>query len=129
MDKKNYRPSVEYNSPEFGVFVETAGYRSAKQQIESFIYAGETLKAAREGSFDSSDEDPVDDPSLDVRDLELSEIGAIISSRQFETPKGVSKGETGVSVSPLMSWKVLILKLKPSLPMPTSDGILSKLAI
>lgn len=100
MSKKNYSPSVEVNSPEFGVFVETAGYRSAKQQIESFIYAGELLKSAREGSFDSMEEDPEEDPSLAIRDMELSEIGSMISHQQFEAPKGVYKGETGASVSP-----------------------------
>lgn len=100
MSKKNYTPTVELNSPEFGTFVETAGYRSAKQQIESFIYAGELLKAAREGSFDSVEEEPEEDPSLAIRNMELSEIGAMISHKQFDAPKGVYKGETGASVSP-----------------------------
>lgn len=100
MSKSNYVPSVEFNSPEFGTFVETAGYRSAKQQIESFIYAGELLKAAREGAFDTTDEDPVYDPSLEIRNMELSEIGSVMSEKMFEAPKGVYKGETGASVSP-----------------------------
>lgn len=106
MDKKNFKPTVEVNSNDFGVFVETAGYRSAKQQIESFLYAGESLKAAREGAFDSDEYEPDDDPSLDIRNAELSEIGEIISKKMFQAPKGVDKGETGASVSPADSSKV-----------------------
>lgn len=92
-------PVGEFNSG-FSI-TESAGYRTARQQVESFLLAGQVLQASRSaGSYDSDEDDPVDDPSLLVRDMELSEIGQIISSKSFEAPKGVDKGETGASVSP-----------------------------
>ena len=88
-------PVGEFNP--FPSFVETAGYRTARQQIESFMYAGEILRASRQGQYDSEDFDPVEDPSLRVRDMELSELGQILS--KVEAPKVEPEEETGASVS------------------------------
>lgn len=78
-------------------FTESAGYRTARQQIESFMYAGALLQASRSGSYDSEDYEPVEDPSLDMRDMELSDIGHVLS--QLDAPKVVKEEETGASVS------------------------------
>lgn len=88
-------PVGEFNP--FPSFVEIAGYRTARQQIESFMFAGEILRSSRQGQYDSDDFDPVEDPSLRVRDMELSELGQILS--KVDTPKVEFEEETGVSVS------------------------------
>lgn len=88
-------PMGEFNSEPS--YTESAGYRTARQQIESFMYAGELLKASRLGSYDSEDYEPVEDSSLDMRDMELSEIGHVLST--LEAPKVVLEEETGASVS------------------------------
>lgn len=108
--KESFIPTMgEVNGKEFGVFTETAGYRSAKKLIEGFLQAGQANIGSQAGAYDSEDFDPVDDPSLSVRDMELSEIGAemarvnesLQSSRSSasEAMKGV-EGETVASVSP-----------------------------
>lgn len=74
--KEHFVPTVgEMNGFEFGVHVESAGYRTARSQIEGFLYAGERLKASRSEAYDSDEYEPEDDPSLEIRDHELSEIG------------------------------------------------------
>lgn len=89
-------PIGEFNSPKFGVFTESAGYRTAKQQIESFMFAGRALEAARSGNYDSDDFDPEDDPSIDVREMELSELGQLM---QRDVGKVVPEEEKPVSSS------------------------------
>lgn len=77
----DFVPSVgEYNNAKkFGKFVETLGYKTVKQQIQSF-----TPQAGSIGDefYDSTDDDPVDDPSLKIRDMDLAEIGAEIVKQE-----------------------------------------------
>lgn len=72
----DFVPSVgEYNNPKkFGRFVETLGYKTVKQQIQSFTPQAGNM----DGFYDSSDDDPQDDPSYRIRDMDLAEIGAEI---------------------------------------------------
>lgn len=67
----------EYNNPKiFGKFVETLGYKTVKQQIESFTpQAGSNVGSE---FYDTDSDDPVEDPSLRIRDYDLAEIGAEI---------------------------------------------------
>lgn len=108
--KENFIPTMgEINGKEFGVFTETTGYRSAKKLIEGFLQAGQANIGSQVGAYDSEDYDPIEDSSLYVRDMELSEIGAEMarvneslqssSSSASEAMKGV-QGETVASVSP-----------------------------
>lgn len=73
----DFVPSVgEYNNPKlFGCYVETLGYKTVKQQIQSF-----TPQAGSIGDefYDSTEDDPVEDLSLRIRDMDLAEIGAEI---------------------------------------------------
>lgn len=77
----DFVPSVgEYNNPKiFGKFVETLGYKTVKQQIQSFNPQAGNLT---DEYFDSSDDDPVEDPSLKIRDMDLAEIGAEIVKQE-----------------------------------------------
>ena len=100
-------PIGEYNNSKFGVFVETAGYRTAKQQIDSFVLAGESLNAYRvAGLYDSEEFDPEDDPSLDIRDYELSEIGELMQPsygkvlKEEEKPVSSSLDTDSVNTEP-----------------------------
>lgn len=79
--KATFKPFVgETNdSKKFGYFVEKAGYVSPKTQIESFLYAGEKLQAARSEMYDTDSDNPIEDNSYFVRDMELSEIGAVMN--------------------------------------------------
>lgn len=84
-DKKTFRnadfePSVgEYNSVEFGSYLDDLGYVPIDRQVESFFRAGARLVDADDPkNYDSEEDDPVEDPSLRVRDMELSEIGALM---------------------------------------------------
>lgn len=108
--KESFIPTMgEVNGKEFGVFTETAGYRSAKKLIEGFLQAGQANIGSQAGAYDSDEADPVDDPSFAVRDMELSEIGATMArlneslessiSSASEAMKG-AQGETAASVSP-----------------------------
>lgn len=74
----DFVPSVgEYNNPKiFGKFVETLGYKTIKQQIQSFTPQAGNLIG--DEHFDSTDDDPVVDPSLAIRDMDLAEVGALI---------------------------------------------------
>lgn len=84
-DKKTFRnadfePSVgEYNSVEFGSYLDDLGYVPIDRQVESFFRAGARLVDADDPrNYDFEEDDPVEDPSLRVRDMELSEIGALM---------------------------------------------------
>lgn len=84
-DKKTFRnadfePFVgEYNSVEFGSYLDDLGYVPIDRQVESFFRAGARLVDADDPrNYDSVEDDPVEDPSLRVRDMELSEIGALM---------------------------------------------------
>lgn len=77
----DFKPSRgEYNNPKvFGSYVETLGYKSVKRQIESFSPQGTSLG---DEFYDSADDDPKDDPSYRLRDMDLAEIGAEIVKTQ-----------------------------------------------
>lgn len=77
----DFVPSVgEYNNPKiFGKFVETLGYKSIKQQIQSFDPQAGNLT---DDYFDSTDDDPEIDPTLAIRDMDLAEIGAEIVKQE-----------------------------------------------
>ncbi|QCS36621.1 hypothetical protein [Capybara microvirus Cap3_SP_539] len=78
--KQTFIPTMgEYNSPKFGVFVETATYVPAKSMIESLMLAGERLRCARAENYDSDEVEPDFGFDTSVRDFELSEIGSAIS--------------------------------------------------
>lgn len=78
MTNADFVPSVgEYNNPKiFGKFVETLGYKTVKQQIQSFTpQAG---AAVGNEFYDTDADDPEIDPTLAIRDMDLAEIGAEI---------------------------------------------------
>ncbi|QCS36337.1 hypothetical protein [Capybara microvirus Cap3_SP_188] len=78
--KETFIPQMgEYNSPKFGVFVETATYVPAKSMIESLMMAGERLRSARAENYDSDEFEPDFGLDISVRDFDLSEIGSAIS--------------------------------------------------
>jgi len=72
--------------------VETAGYRTAKQQIEDLIMAGERLTAWRKEQFDAQADEPdpelvaVREPGYDMADAseQLAEINAKIAAAKEE---------------------------------------------
>lgn len=88
----DFVPSVgEYNNPKlFGKFVETLGYKSVKQQIQSF-----TPQAGNLGDefYDTTEDDPKIDPSLAIRDKDLAEIGALIVDREKHLTASASQAE------------------------------------
>ena len=76
----DFKPSVgEFNSPRFGKYAEFLGYRTIKQQIEMFNPQAGSLG---DEFFDSVADDPEDDPSLGIRDMDLAEVGHLMVSTQ-----------------------------------------------
>lgn len=67
---------------------ETAGYRTAQQQIESFLIAGQSLQAGREAMY--NDEDDIEDEDytndVDTSDNDLLELSpaAILAAREVK---------------------------------------------
>lgn len=89
----DFKPIVgEYNNPKmFGKFVETLGYKTVKQQIESFTpQAGSNVGSE---FYDTDEDDPVDDPSLRIRDYDLAEIGAEIARTQSRLTASARQAE------------------------------------
>lgn len=76
----DFKPSVgEVNGARFGKYAEFLGYRTIKQQIEMFNPQAGSLG---DEFYDTVAEDPEDDPSLDIRDMDLAEVGHIMVSTQ-----------------------------------------------
>lgn len=76
----DFKPSRgEINGAIFGKYSEFLGYRTIKQQIEMFSPQAGSLG---DEFFDTVSEDPEDDPSLEIRDMDLAEIGHLMVSTQ-----------------------------------------------
>lgn len=82
--KCDFEPSVgECNDKSFGFLTETLGYVPIKRQVESFFQAtGGQFFSGRDEEYDfpGSVEDPQDDRAFDIREMELSEIGALMAN-------------------------------------------------
>lgn len=80
--KSDFVPHVgEVNDGKrFGHYVETVGYVPVQRQVDSFFRAGQRIvDAFSDSDYDTSEDDPVDDPTLDCRDFELEEVGAAMA--------------------------------------------------
>lgn len=76
--KENFKPHVgEFNSArKFGYYTETIGYVPIQRQVDSFFRAGQRIvDQFTDKDYDTSADDPVDDPTLDARDWELEDVG------------------------------------------------------
>ena len=58
----------------FGCFTETIGFVPVIKQVNSFFRAGQIIND-NDAAYDSTEDDPKDDPILNVRDWELEDIG------------------------------------------------------
>lgn len=88
----DFVPSVgEYNNPKlFGKFVETLGYKSVKQQIQSFTPQSGNLT---DEYFDTTEDDPQVDSSLAIRDMDLAEIGALVVNKEKHLTASAAQAE------------------------------------
>ena len=95
----DFKPSAfEHNDPKkFGYFLETLGYRSVKRQIESFM--PQASSGIGDEFYDTAEDDPVDDPSLGIRDYELAEIGQVIVQTQDKMTASARQAAKNASVS------------------------------
>lgn len=76
--KEDFKPHVgEYNNPrKFGHYVETIGYVPIQRQVDSFFRAGQRIvDQFSDADYDTSEDDPVDDPTLSCRDWEIEDVG------------------------------------------------------
>ena len=76
--KDDFVPHVgEYNNPRiFGHYVEITGYVPIHRQVDSFFRAGQRIvDQYSDNDYDTSDDDPIDDTSLDCRNWELEDVG------------------------------------------------------
>lgn len=73
----------EYNDPRtFGKFVETLGYKTVKQQIESFSPQASNEVGDMFYDFASGNDDPEYDSSFRFRDMDLAEVGQEIARNE-----------------------------------------------
>lgn len=94
--KKDFKPHVgEYNNPrKFGHYVETIGYVPVQKQVDSFFRAGQRIiDQFSDSDFDTSEDDPQDNPLLDARDWELEEVGAAIAKLGTLTDSAAQQSE------------------------------------
>lgn len=87
----------------FGYFCETIGYVPVAKQVSSFFRAGQII-ADNDSYYDTTEDDPKDDPVLNVRDWELEDVGHEMTRLQqtmtdsAEQAKNASKAEASKNV-------------------------------
>lgn len=82
------KPRGEVNGNKFGKCVETLTYVPIERQVDSFFRAGARfIDSFSDKDYDSTADDPVDDPLLGVRDFDLEDVGHEMARFMQKTDK------------------------------------------